>query len=69
MTIMKIIARAKRMGHIRGGLVICDNCDTPASKKWSQAISWTACAPCALGEADSFDSSDLIHVEETAVQP
>jgi hypothetical protein len=32
MTIEKILARARRMGRIADGLVLCDNCDTPATR-------------------------------------
>lgn len=59
----KIIARAKKNGRIRDGLVLCENCDTPASMDLSLSLSWTCCAPCVWGEADSFDSADLISVE------
>lgn len=61
--IAKIIARARRLGHVRDGLVLCDNCDTPASRELSLALSWTCCAPCATGEAGSFNAEDLIGVE------
>ena len=64
MTIKAIIDRARRMNAIKDGLVTCDNCDTPASASISKHIGWTACAPCATGEADSFDSADLISVEK-----
>lgn len=57
-----IIAEARRKGRIKDGLVLCELCDTPAARSLSQALSWTGCAPCILGEADSFDSEDLIHV-------
>jgi hypothetical protein len=60
-TIEKIIKRARKIGRIRDGLVLCDNCDTPASASISQAVGWTSCAPCTFGEADSFDETDLIH--------
>lgn len=60
MTIEKIISRAKRMDRIKDGLVLCDNCDTPASRKYSTALSWTGCGPCITGESDSFDAEDLI---------
>lgn len=62
MTIKKIIKRARRMKNIRDGLVLCDNCDNPASRGLSTSLSWTACAPCVWGEADSLDSSDFIAV-------
>jgi hypothetical protein len=62
MTIAKIIERAKRMKRIKDGLVLCDNCDTPASRSLSLLLSWTACEPCVWGEADSYDAADLIHV-------
>ncbi len=64
MTIEKIIARAKRRGRIKDGLVLCDNCDTPASLSCSLALSWTGCAPCVWGESDSFDEDDLIPVDQ-----
>ena len=57
----KIIARARRMGRIREGLVLCDNCDISASASVSKVVGWTSCAPCTFGEADSFDEQDLIH--------
>jgi len=60
----RIIARAIQQGNVKNNLVICDNCNTPASKSLSLAMSWTGCAPCMLGEADSFDPADLIHVED-----
>lgn len=62
MSISKVIYRARRMHRIKGGLVLCDNCDTPASKEWSQSLSWTACAPCATGISADFDANDLIVV-------
>ena len=39
--IEKIIKRAKRNGRIRSGLVLCDNCDNPASRSLSLAVGWT----------------------------
>ncbi len=63
MTIKKIIEKASRTGRIKDGLVLCENCETPASRSLSLSLSWTCCAPCALGEADSFDPKDLISVE------
>ena len=62
-TVEQIIKRARRMGRVENGLVLCDNCDTPASKSLSVDMSWTGCAPCMLGEADAFDEADLIAVE------
>lgn len=56
----RILARARRMGRIRDGLVLCDTCDTPASLACSIALAWTCCGPCATGEADSFNPDDLI---------
>ncbi len=64
--ISKIIATAKRKGRVAGGLVLCDNCDTPASRSLSQDLHWTACAPCVWGESDSFDATDLIAVPEVS---
>lgn len=64
MTIEQIIARARRMGRIsKEGLVLCDNCDTPADAAASKAIRWTACAPCAYGEADALDPAEFITAE------
>ncbi|MDP9112438.1 MAG: hypothetical protein M3O20_02015 [Acidobacteriota bacterium] len=60
----QIIARAKRMGRInKEGLVLCDNCDTPADLEASMACGWAGCAPCIYGEADSLDEANFIHVE------
>lgn len=59
----RIIARARKMGRIRDGLVLCDVCDTPASADASEALYWTACAPCAWGESDALDENDFIAVE------
>jgi hypothetical protein len=64
MTEGAIVARALRQGRIAGGLVLCDLCDNPASLQLSLVLGWTACAPCAWGEADSFDNEDVIPVEE-----
>lgn len=64
MTIKKIIERARRAGRIREGLVLCDNCDSPASKRLSLKLSWTACAPCVWGDADSIDPNDFIFAGE-----
>lgn len=64
MKLEAIIKRAQRMGKIKNGLVLCDNCDTPASKSLSRQLSWTGCAPCILGEARSFDPGDLITVKK-----
>ena len=58
--LVQIIARARRMGRIKDGLVLCDNCDTPASRTYSTALSWTGCGPCVTGEADTFDPDDFI---------
>lgn len=60
----RIISKAKREGRIRAGLVLCENCENPASKDLSLSLSWTACAPCVWGEADSFDAGDLIAVPD-----
>ena len=59
----RIIANARRNGRVsQDGLVLCDNCDTPASRSLSLSLSWTACAPCVWGAAGSFDPEDLITV-------
>ena len=44
-------------------LVLCDNCDTPASWSMSISVGWIGCAPCITGESESFDPEDLIPVE------
>lgn len=62
----KIIERAKKAGRVKDGLVICENCDTPASRELSQKLHWTCCAPCVWGEAGSFDDKDLIHAGEAS---
>jgi hypothetical protein len=64
--IRRIITRAIRTKRVKDGLVLCDVCDTPASKSLSLALSWTCCAPCVWGEAGSFDETDLIYVEGRA---
>jgi len=61
-SIAKLIARAFRLKRVKNDLVLCDDCDTPASKSLSTALSRGVCAPCALGEADSFNADDLISV-------
>jgi uncharacterized paraquat-inducible protein A len=67
MSTAKLIARAFRMNRVKDNLVLCDNCDTPASMSLSKALSSAVCAPCATGEADSFDASDLIAVPEPKI--
>lgn len=57
-----IIARARRINRVKDGLVLCDNCDTPASRKYSLALTWTACAGCAMGESAEIKAEDFIHV-------
>lgn len=56
-----VIRRASRMGRIRDGLVLCDNCDNPADDT-SRFISWTGCGPCIFGEADALDPEEFISV-------
>lgn len=60
-SLKQVVSAAKKNRRIGNGLVLCDNCDNPASRTLSMALSWTACAPCVFGEADSFDAKDLIH--------
>jgi hypothetical protein len=62
MTLSRLKYLARKKGRIKDGLALCENCDTPASRSASIAISYLTCAPCAYGEADSFDSTDLIAV-------
>lgn len=66
MTKASIIQRAKRLGHIKDGFVICDNCDTPADLTASIACGWTGCAPCIYGEAEALDASEFIFTTEAA---
>jgi hypothetical protein len=61
-SLLSIINRARRLGRMDGPVVLCDNCDTPASKAYSQALSWTCCAPCATGDSDALDPNDFISV-------
>ena len=49
--------------RIKDELVLCENCDTPASWKFSVNCGWVGCAPCMTGEASSFDTDDLITKE------
>lgn len=49
--------------RIKTGLVLCDNCDTPASWDSSVACGWVGCSPCIQGESKSFDVEDLIAEE------
>ena len=44
-------------------LVLCNNCDTPASWEMSIACGWIGCSPCIIGESKSFDPEDLIALE------
>ena len=45
--------RKTDMRH-RDGLVLCDNCDNPASAKLTKALRWRCCAACVYGEADAL---------------
>jgi hypothetical protein len=58
----KIIKRALRILRVGNGLVLCENCDTPASRKYSLALSWICCAPCATGESDTVKPADFIAI-------
>jgi len=49
--------------RIKNGLVLCDNCDTPASWELSVEMGWIGCSPCMTGETDSFDAGNLIPEE------
>jgi len=46
--------------RFENGLLICTNCETPASATLSVAVGWIACAPCVTGRASSFNDEDLI---------
>jgi hypothetical protein len=65
MTAIQRSAR-NRKGGVKDGLVICENCDAPASLSGSMAVGWTGCGPCIFGEANSLDPEDFIAAE---VQP
>ena len=45
---------------IENKLVMCSNCGNFASWENSINVGWIGCSPCIIGEADSFDSNDLI---------
>lgn len=64
MTEARIIKRAKKTGRLQNGVVLCDNCDTPASRSASLAMSWVGCAACMFGEADAIDPKDFIYYSE-----
>lgn len=59
MLISEIINRAKRIGRFEC-IVLCDNCGTPASLKYSTSLSWTCCAGCATGESKLVSEADFI---------
>ena len=61
-TINQIVDKALRTGRVRDGLVLCENCDNPASKSDSLELSWTGCAPCIYGDSDMFNPEDTIRV-------
>lgn len=58
----KVIMNVKDL-KIKDDLILCVNCNTPASWKLSKEIGWVGCAPCITGEAKSFDAFDLIPKE------
>lgn len=49
------------------GLVLCQNCDTPASFSLSVEVGWIGCAPCILGESSFFDDGDLIPTDKRSI--
>jgi len=59
----KLQQLTKKELRIKKGLVLCENCDTPASWEHSIACGWVGCSPCILGESKSFDIEDLIAEE------
>lgn len=63
-SIVEIIQRAQRIGRVGDGFVLCDNCDTPASKTYSTALSWTCCGGCATGESAEVRPGDFISVHK-----
>ena len=60
----RIVARARRMGRVKDNLVLCDVCDTPASKRYSMVIGWTGCGACATGEAAEVNPDDFIEADK-----
>ena len=68
MTYKEIVKQEPRLknnnGRFKDGLLICENCETPASASLSIAVGWIGCGPCITGEADSFDDGDLVLEEK-----
>lgn len=64
MTYTELIEKEPRLirepAEFENGLLLCNNCESPASALMTIAIGWVGCAPCITGEADSFDEEDLI---------
>lgn len=60
----EVIERAVRIGHVKNGLVTCDNCDNPADRDLAESMSWVPCGPCCFGEANSLDPERFLSVKE-----
>ena len=49
-------------------LVLCDNCDNPASESFSKEVGWFGCAACVTGESqaliDQIEEGDFILPED-----
>jgi hypothetical protein len=54
--------------RVKGGFVLCDNCDTPASATYSALAGWVGCAACILGEADAIDPDDFMRGESETMR-
>ena len=59
----KLIAKARKLGRIRDGLVLCENCDTPADNV-SLKLGWLGCGACVYGSAAEIDPAEFIAVPE-----
>jgi hypothetical protein len=62
MTIREIIRWAQNNDRIKGGVVLCENCDNPALKSAALKMSWVGCGACYFGETDAVDYEDVIRV-------
>jgi hypothetical protein len=65
-TIRQIITWARKHNRIRGGVVLCENCDNPALKSAAVVMPWVGCGACYFGEADAVDYSDVIYINNSA---
>lgn len=60
----RIINRARRLGRISKGLVLCDDCDTPADGPASVFLKRNVCPVCAFGTAEALDELEPVAVDE-----